>query len=67
MMDILAVLFICCVSFLIGVIVTLVVQYYILYSYLEKSPLAQQVSDKKIQQDFNLPEVCVLVLFKFVA
>jgi ABC-type uncharacterized transport system fused permease/ATPase subunit len=48
-------IFVVFVSFLIGIIVTLVVQYYILYSYFKTSPVVEP-SEKQSPTDYSLPE-----------
>ncbi|XP_044259435.1 PDZ domain-containing protein 8 [Tribolium madens] len=54
-MDIFLFMFLVFISFLIGVIVTLVVQYYILYSYFKTSPVVTP-NGKKCSTDYVLPE-----------
>lgn len=55
-MDIFALFFWGCVSVLFGVILTLTVQYYILYVYLKKGPIAKPTVQKN-SVDYSLPEV----------
>ncbi|XP_056649071.1 PDZ domain-containing protein 8 isoform X1 [Diorhabda sublineata] len=54
-MDIFATVFLACISVLFGIILTLGVQYYILYVYLKKSPIAKP-SVTKNSVDYNLPQ-----------
>ncbi|KAJ8936902.1 hypothetical protein NQ318_010929 [Aromia moschata] len=54
-MDIFAILFLGCISVLFGIILTLGVQYYILYVYLRKSPVAKPLL-RKDSEDYSLPE-----------
>ncbi|XP_068910314.1 PDZ domain-containing protein 8 [Tenebrio molitor] len=54
-MDVFVFIFVVFVSFLIGIIVTLVVQYYILYSYFKTSPVVEP-SEKQSPTDYSLPE-----------
>ncbi|KAL1491277.1 hypothetical protein ABEB36_011896 [Hypothenemus hampei] len=51
-----ALLFVALISLLVGVILTLCVQYYVFYAYLKKSPLAHDNSLKKSLIDYTLPE-----------
>ncbi|XP_044760980.1 PDZ domain-containing protein 8 isoform X2 [Coccinella septempunctata] len=53
-MDIFGLFFLSCVSIVLGIVITLVVQYYILYAYFKKSPLAK--SPEKPTSDYFLPE-----------
>lgn len=59
-MDIFALFFLSCISVLIGVILTLTVQYYILYIYLKKAPIAKHTVQKN-PLDYSLPEVSYLI------
>lgn len=62
-MDIFAILFLGCISVLFGVILTLTVQYYILYVYLKKGPVAKPDLKKTSLIDYSLPQVSnILVL-----
>ncbi|CAH1154690.1 unnamed protein product [Phaedon cochleariae] len=54
-MDLFALLFMACISILFGVILTLCVQYYILYVYLKKSPIAKSTLNKN-SADYSLPQ-----------
>ncbi|CAH1980630.1 unnamed protein product [Acanthoscelides obtectus] len=54
-MDIFGVLFLVCISVLFGVILTLAVQYYILYVYLKKEPVAKP-SQRPNSIEYKLPE-----------
>ncbi|XP_018569402.1 PDZ domain-containing protein 8 [Anoplophora glabripennis] len=54
-MDIFAIFFLGCISVLFGIILTLSVQYYILYIYLKKSPVAKP-SLRRNSVDYSLPE-----------
>lgn len=56
-MDIFLFMFLVFLSFLIGIIVTLVVQYYILYSYFKRSPEVTPNERKEGATDYVLPEV----------
>lgn len=58
-MDIFALFFLSCISVLIGVILTLTVQYYILYIYLKKAPIAKPTVQKN-PLNYSLPEVSFL-------
>lgn len=55
-MDIFALFFLGCISVLFGVILTLTVQYYILYVYLKKGPIVKPTLQKN-SVDYSLPEV----------
>ncbi|KAK9882847.1 hypothetical protein WA026_023545 [Henosepilachna vigintioctopunctata] len=54
-MDIFGLFFLSCISILVGIIITLVVQYYLLYAYFKKSPLAKS-HEKAETEDYSLPE-----------
>lgn len=55
-MDIFALLFLSAVSILFGIILTLVIQYYVLLKYFNKSPIVE--APKKINEEaYTLPEV----------
>lgn len=59
-MDIFALFFWGCISVLFGVILTLTVQYYILYVYLKKGPIAKPIPQKN-SVDYSLPEVSYVI------
>ncbi|XP_072392381.1 PDZ domain-containing protein 8 [Diabrotica undecimpunctata] len=54
-MDIFATFFLACVSVLFGIILTLSVQYYVLYVYLKKSPVAKPPVTKNTAE-YSLPQ-----------
>lgn len=56
-MDIFALLFLSGVSILFGVILTIVLQYYVLLVYFKKNPVAEPPRKLKSEQ-YSLPEVC---------
>ncbi|KAL3280381.1 hypothetical protein HHI36_017868 [Cryptolaemus montrouzieri] len=54
-MDLFGLFFLFCIAVLLGIIMTLVVQYYLLYAYFKKSPLAKS-PEKPGSSDYFLPE-----------
>lgn len=65
-MDIFALFLLSCVSVLIGVILTLTIQYYIIYRfYLKKGPIAKPTIQKN-SVDYSLPEVSLSYIFKHI-
>lgn len=55
-MDVFIIFFLSCVSIIFGIILTLVVQYYVILKYFNKSPLVTTPKKFNIQV-FDLPEV----------
>lgn len=62
-MDLFAVFFLSCISVLFGIILTLCVQYYVIYIYLKKSPQVKCIERPNLFNDYNLPEVTELKFY----
>lgn len=68
-MDVFSILFLCLISIIIGIILTLVAQYYILAKIVQRKPLITTVN-KPIFEKYCLPEVksifLIVVYYYFV-